>query len=62
MTYSLGRWHHAKLYGEFRYHKAYQSDVQTIVWPLTVGLALVRIKPPLSRRIEADSIDPGASF
>ncbi|MGA9527966.1 MAG: outer membrane beta-barrel protein [Terriglobales bacterium] len=38
VTYSLGRWHHAKLYGEFRYHKAYQSDVQTIVWPLTVGL------------------------
>lgn len=38
VTYSLGRWHHAKVYGEFRYHKAYQSDVQTVVWPLTVGL------------------------
>ncbi|MFZ0478169.1 MAG: outer membrane beta-barrel protein [Terriglobales bacterium] len=38
VTYPLGRWHHAKLYGEFRYHKAYQSDVQTVVWPLTIGL------------------------
>ena len=38
VTYSLGRWHHAKVYGEFRYHKAYQSDVETVVWPLTVGL------------------------
>jgi hypothetical protein len=30
--------HDAKLYAEFRYHKAYHSDVETIVWPITVGL------------------------
>ncbi len=38
ITYDLNRWHKAKVYGEFRYHKAYQSDVQTIVWPISVGL------------------------
>jgi len=38
ITYRLNRWHNAKVYGEFRYHKAYQSDVQTIVWPISVGL------------------------
>lgn len=38
ITYDLNRWHKAKLYGEIRYHKAYQSDVQTIVVPITVGL------------------------
>ena len=38
ITYPLHRWHNAKVYGEFRYHKAYQSDVQTIVWPISVGL------------------------
>jgi len=38
LTYRLNRWHNASVYGEFRYHKAYQSDVQTIVWPVTVGL------------------------
>lgn len=38
LTYRLNRWHNAKIYGEFRYHKAYQSDVQTIVWPLSIGL------------------------
>lgn len=27
-----------KLYIEWRYHRAYQSDVQTIVMPVTVGL------------------------
>jgi len=38
LTYRLRRFHDAKLYVEYRYHKAYHSDVQTIVWPLTVGL------------------------
>lgn len=38
VTYSLNRWHNSKVYVEYRYHKAYQSDVQTIVWPFTVGL------------------------
>jgi hypothetical protein len=38
VTYRLNRWHNAKVYAEFRYHRAYQSDVQTIVWPITVGL------------------------
>ena len=38
ITYPLHRWHNAKVYGEFRYHKAYQSDVVTIVWPISVGL------------------------
>lgn len=37
-TYRLNRWHDARMYVEWRYHKAYQSDVQTIVWPVTVGL------------------------
>jgi len=38
ITYPLHRWHNAKVYAEYRYHKAYQSDVVTIVWPFTVGL------------------------
>ena len=38
ITYPLHRWHNAKVYAEYRYHKAYQSDVQTIVWPISVGL------------------------
>ncbi len=38
VTYNLNRWHKAKVYAEYRYHKAYQSDVKTIVWPFTVGL------------------------
>ncbi len=38
ITYPLHRWHNAKVYGEFRYHKAYQSDVMTVVWPISVGL------------------------
>ena len=29
---------HLKLYVEFRYHRAYQSDGKTIVMPITVGL------------------------
>lgn len=38
ITYPLNHLHNASVYAEFRYHKAYQSDVQTIVWPITVGL------------------------
>jgi len=38
VTYPLNHFHKAKVYVEYRYHKAYQSDVQTIVWPITVGL------------------------
>ena len=38
LTYRLNHVHNAKAFAEFRYHKAYQSDVKTIVWPLTVGL------------------------
>ena len=30
--------HHAKLYAEGRYHRAYHSDVKTIVFPVTIGL------------------------
>ena len=38
VTYRLNALHNAKLYLEWRYHRAYQSDVQTIVMPFTVGL------------------------
>ncbi|MGA9642702.1 MAG: outer membrane beta-barrel protein [Terriglobales bacterium] len=38
ITYSLNRWHKAKVYAEWRYHKAYFSDVEDVVWPITVGL------------------------
>ncbi len=38
ITYRLNHLHNAKIYGEFRYHKAYHSDTETVVWPLTVGL------------------------
>jgi hypothetical protein len=37
ITYRL-RYPHAKLYIEGRYHRAYQSDGKTIVFPVTVGL------------------------
>jgi hypothetical protein len=37
VTYRLNNLHNAKLYFEFRYHRAYQSDVKTIVMPITVG-------------------------
>jgi len=29
---------HAKLFLEWRYHRAYQSDSKTVVMPVTVGL------------------------
>jgi len=38
ITYRLNHLHHSKLYIEYRYHRAYQSDGQTIVSPITVGL------------------------
>ena len=38
ITYQLQSWHHAKVYAEYRYHHAYQSDAETIVLPISVGL------------------------
>jgi hypothetical protein len=38
VTYRLNHLHNSKLYIEGRYHRAYQSDGQTIVFPITVGL------------------------
>ena len=38
VTYRLKSLHDAKFYVEWRYHRAYQSDVKTIVMPVTVGL------------------------
>jgi hypothetical protein len=38
ITYRLNHFDNAKFYFEWRYHRAYQSDVKTIVMPITVGL------------------------
>lgn len=38
LNYRLNRLHDSKLYLEWRYHRAYQSDGQTIVMPVTFGL------------------------
>ena len=38
VTYPLNYLHNSKLYVEWRYHRAYQSDDKTIVMPVTVGL------------------------
>jgi hypothetical protein len=38
VTYRLNHLYNAKLYIEGRYHRAYHSDGQTIVMPITVGL------------------------
>ena len=38
LTYPLNHLHNSKLYIEWRYHRAYQADGQTIVMPITVGL------------------------
>lgn len=38
VTHPLNHLHNANLFIEFRYHRAYQSDGQTIVMPITVGL------------------------
>jgi opacity protein-like surface antigen len=37
LTYRLNHLHNAKLYLEWRYHRAYQSDGKTIVMPISVG-------------------------
>jgi len=38
VTYRLNHLHDSKLYVEWRYHRAYQSDGKAIVMPVTVGL------------------------
>jgi Outer membrane protein beta-barrel domain len=38
VTYRLNHLYHAKVFLEYRYHRAYHSDAQTIVMPITVGL------------------------
>ena len=38
VTYRLNHLHNSKLYVEYRYHRAYHSDGQAIVVPITVGL------------------------
>ena len=38
ITYNLNHWHKAKIYAEWRHHKAYFSDKEAVVWPITVGL------------------------
>jgi hypothetical protein len=38
LTYRLNHLDRAKVFFEWRYHRAYQSDGQTIVMPITVGL------------------------
>jgi hypothetical protein len=38
VTYRLNHLHNSKVFVEYRYHRAYHSDGQTIVVPITVGL------------------------
>ena len=38
VSYRLKHLYHTKVFAEFRYHRAYHSDAQTIVMPITVGL------------------------
>jgi hypothetical protein len=38
VTYRLNHLHHAKVFAEARYHRAYHSDVQTTFIPVAVGL------------------------
>ena len=38
VTYRLNHLHNSKLFLEWRYHRAYQSDGKAIVMPITVGL------------------------
>jgi hypothetical protein len=38
VTYRLNHLHNSKVFVEYRYHRAYQSDGKTIVMPITVGL------------------------
>jgi hypothetical protein len=38
ITRRLNHLHNARLYAEFRYHRAYTSDVKTIMMPFAFGL------------------------
>ena len=38
VSYRLNHLEHAKVFVEARYHRAYQSDAQTTMIPITVGL------------------------
>jgi hypothetical protein len=38
VTYRLNHLYNSRLFIEYRYHRAYQSDGQTIVMPVTLGL------------------------
>ncbi len=38
VTYPINHFNHSKIFVEYRYHRAYQHDVKTIVMPITVGL------------------------
>jgi hypothetical protein len=38
ITYRTNHFHDGKLFVEIRYHKAYDSDVETIVLPIVVGM------------------------
>jgi opacity protein-like surface antigen len=38
LTYRIKHLDHTKAFVEWRYHRAYQSDAQTIVMPITLGL------------------------
>jgi len=38
INYRLNHLHDSRVYLEYRYHRAYQSDGKTIVMPITVGL------------------------
>ncbi len=38
ITYRTNHFRNAKLFVEFRYHKAYDSDVETSFFPITVGM------------------------
>ncbi|MGA7631387.1 MAG: outer membrane beta-barrel protein, partial [Terriglobales bacterium] len=38
LTYRTNHFRNAKLFVEFRYHKAYDSDVETSFFPITVGM------------------------
>lgn len=37
ITHPLNHLHNASIFAEIRYHRAYQSDGQTIVMPITIG-------------------------
>jgi len=38
ITRRLGHFHNAKAYAEFRYHRGYQSDRESIMMPITMGV------------------------